>query len=306
MTQIGSYAANQFVFRNNAEAQTKARDLRIQVASGQKAQSYSGIAADTRRLEGLENQHAGNKGFIQNIARSELRLQTVEGAVGGLQEIAKDFRTTLLSAANQGNVDNVDLGPIAEQLRDEAVALMNTEAEGRYLFAGSATDTAPVTLTDGGSAITAADIENGDKYYRGNGDELSVRAAAGVTMDYGVTADPGAGNGFQDLLVALSEVVENPQNVDKIDKAIDKLAGEGGAIAKLADTRAQIGSTLDVLDGVRNRLEDTQVDIESDIADIENVDVSRAMTLLSQQQTTLETSFAVTARLARTSLLNYL
>ena len=304
MTSIGSYAQNQFVLRNNTDAQARVQDYRVQVSTGYKAQRYDGIAGDSRRLEGLEQQHAQNKAFTKNIERTELRLNTMESSIEGLQGIAKDFRTTLLSAANAENLESLDLTKIASDLRDQAVALVNTEVEGRFLFSGSDTRTAPV-----GTDATSAQLTS-DLYYQGTTDTLSVRADKGVTLDYGITAAPGEDNGIEELLTALTQVMGGSVTQDDVTAALDSLAGEtnatGGAIAKLADTRAQIGSSLDLMGGIRTRLEDNQVDVEGSISDIEDVDVSRAMTLLAEQQTTLETSFAVTARLARTSLLNFL
>lgn len=312
MTSIGSYAQNQFVLRNNTDAQARVQDYRIQVSTGFKAQRYDGIAGDSRRLEGLEQQHAQNKAFTENIERTELRLNTMEGSIEGLQGIAKDFRTTLLSAANAENLESLDLNKIASDLRQEAVSLINTETEGRYLFSGSATSTPPVSDQSTGEIITDhPDISSDELYYQGNAQTLSVRADTGVTLDYGISADPNEETGIKELLTALTHVMQPSLSQENVTNALNALTGEadapnGGGIAKLADTRAQIGSSLDLMEGIRTRLEDNQVDVESDISDIEDVDVSRAMTLLAEQQTTLETSYAVTARLARTSLLNFL
>jgi flagellar hook-associated protein 3 FlgL len=304
MSRIGSYAANQFVLKNNMNAQARAEELRIQVSSGKKAQAYSKIAPDVRRLEGLEKEHAANAAFLKNMQRAELRLDSMEGAVSGLQELAEDFRSTLISASNAENLKSLDLGRIAARQREEAVALMNTEVEGRYLFGGSVTDQPPVDL----SGLNEAAIEAGD-YYAGNQQTMTVRTDETATLDYGITAHEASDSGFKDLLKALRIVEDDPQDQDAIQKALGIMAGTStsdGAIAKLADTRAQIGSSLDLLEGTRSRLEDTQVNVEGALADTENIDFARAMTLLAEQQQTLDASYAVTARLSRTSLLNFL
>jgi flagellin-like hook-associated protein FlgL len=61
-----------------------------------------------------------------------------------------------------------------------------------------------------------------------------------------------------------------------------------------------------LLDTTKTQLDDAQVRIEGNISDIEDVNLTRAMTLLAQNQTTLSSSFAVTARLQQVSLLNFL
>lgn len=306
MTRISSFAASQFTLQKNLAAQARAAELRIQIASGKKSQVYGGIAGDVRRLEGAETTHAANKSFLRSIERTDLRLKEMEAAVSGLQDIATRFRTDLISAANGDNADSLDLGSIASRLRDEVEGLVNTELDGRFLFAGSATDTRPVDFSDGtGGSLTLAQIQAG-QYYQGNSDQLSMRADESLTVDYGLTADPSQQAGFHGLITALSEVIATPTSQTVIDNALGKLSGQNGAISRLADSRAQIGSTRELLGAVQQRLSDTQVDVEKEISDIEDVDLTRAATELSEQQTTLESSFAVTARLARTSLLNFI
>jgi flagellar hook-associated protein 3 FlgL len=306
MTRIGSFAASQFTLQKNLAAETRAGELRIQIASGKKSQTYSGIAGDARRLEGAETTHAANKSFLRSIERTDLRLKQMEAAVSGLQDIATRFRTDLLSAANGDNADSFDLGAIASRLRNEVQALVNTDLDGRFLFAGSATHTRPVDFSNGaGGTLTFAQIQAG-QYYRGNSDTLTVRADEGLTVDYGLTADPNQKNGFHALITALSEVIASPPSDTVIDSAIANLSGQNGAISRLADSRAQIGSTRELLGTVRERLSDSQVDVANEISSIEDVDLTKAATELSEQQTTLESSFAVTARLARTSLLNFI
>ncbi|RDD63651.1 flagellin [Ferruginivarius sediminum] len=420
MTRIGTFAASQLVLQRNMDAQARAQDLNIQLASGKKSQTYDGVSTDVRRLESLEKDHAANSAFSRAIDRTALRLQEMESAVSDMQDIASRFRTVLLQADSGNNLDSSNVQEQAKQFLDQTVSLMNTKLEGRFLFGGSATNRQPVDLGDGGGGRlpfndgTTGDIESG-AYFKGNSDVLSVRADEGVTIDYGITADPREDTGFHDLIKALSRVADPRQSLgEEVENAIRDLSGavlafesgstaitdpaatlvpavatagtlqlvdsggatstinydpavdsledvaarindtnaadarvsfrngaahlqifsnsggtlnvtetgggslmgdlgltqngriEPGAIQRLADTRADIGSTRDVLERTSNRLADAQVNIEDNISGIENVNVTEAVTQLSQEQTTLETSFAVTARLSRISLMNFL
>ena len=85
-----------------------------------------------------------------------------------------------------------------------------------------------------------------------------------------------------------------------LDRRVD------GAIDELADTRSEIGSSRGLLDTTKTQVDQRQTTIENGISDVEDVDLTRAMTLLAQNQTTLQSSFAVTARLQQVSLLNFL
>jgi flagellar hook-associated protein 3 FlgL len=426
MIRIGSFAAQNLTLSKNMETQARMHEARLQISSGKKAQAYEGIATDTRRLEGLETKHQQISSFKKSVDRTDQRLSEMAGAVDQLQDIASDFRTKLLQATTGDNLGSTNIQGEAQALLNQTVSLLNSEYEGRYLFAGSATDRPPVDvkLPSGGErefddvTAAAADIRSGG-YYRGNDDVLSARVDGDFTMSYGVTADSEANTGFHDLMKALSRVAFNdgsdlgeqaehalrdlsggeiafetavagitdaqqplsaaPASVtaggtltftradgttadvnylpgdtlDALTSEIAALAGidaevvndgggdlhlrvhavdgqplsvaetgagdllttlglppsgaqSEGAIKRLADTHADIGSSQDILQRVRERLEDTRLNVEQGITDIENVDVAKAMTELSGHRTTLESSYAVTARMSQLSLLNFI
>ncbi|SDF93604.1 Flagellin FlgL [Limimonas halophila] len=79
-----------------------------------------------------------------------------------------------------------------------------------------------------------------------------------------------------------------------------------GAIERLAETSADIGSRRQTLTETLNRLESDNSQNEQAIGDIENVDVTEAATEMSALQNTLQASFASTARLQNLSILNFL
>jgi flagellar hook-associated protein 3 FlgL len=424
------------VLQQNLNADNRVQEQRIQVSTGKKSQNFAGISDNVRRLENLEADFAANEAFQRNVDRTELRLQTMESSVDTLGDVASRFRTQLLSAANDGgNLDSIDLETIASTFQEEALGQMNAELGGRFLFSGSATNTKPVELGDGSGgtlpfeAAPGAQSIKAGSYFQGNGDELSARISETTTLDYGITAEPGKGQGFHKLMTALSRVIDNPNSPDAVEASIRDLSGgeaqsvlsfdavsdpaatlnssvnfgtgtiganadidltgagvpgapvniavdgandtlfdiaeridsvagltaqvggdsgapqievfsdngapvnivDGGggdnlftdppaadrpiqrnevevdgAIAQLADTRSEIGSRRGLLETTKTQLDDAQVRIEGNISDIEDVNLTRAMTLLAQNQTTLSSSFAVTARLQQVSLLNFL
>lgn len=312
MIRIGSYATQNYTLKHNLDSQARIREAQVQISSGKKAQNYNGISADVRRLEDLETRHAKTSAFAKSADRTDKRLAEMETVVGQLQDIASQFRSKLLQAASGGNLDSTNIQGEAETMLTEVAGLLNTDYEGRYLFGGSVTDQAPIQLDNGGTPLpyddgSVNDIESG-AYYQGNAQTLAARVDSDVTLDYGITADPNTDTGFHDLISALSRVA-NPAAAlsDEVDSAISDLSDpNNGAIKRLADTIADIGSSRDILQRTTQRLEDNQLNAEEGISDIENVDVATAVTQLSGHQMTLESSYAVTARIANLSLLNYM
>jgi flagellar hook-associated protein 3 FlgL len=313
MIRIGSFAAQNLTLAKNLETQARLHEKQVQVSTGFKAQNYQGIATDARRLDGLEDTHARISSYTKAVDRTDQRLTEMENAVSQLQDIASDFRTRLLQAGSGDNLDQTNIQYEAETMLKQVESLLNTKYEGRYLFAGSAIDQAPVAFDPGGTALPFDDVSTNDiesgAYYQGNDQTLSVQADRDLEVAYGITAEPGNGSGFDQLIQSLGRIAR--PGATPLDTAIEPALGQlsdpaNGAIARLADTRADIGSTRDLLENTRQRLEGTRLVVEEDMTDIEQVDIAKAMTELSSHQNTLESSYAVTARMSRLSLLNFL
>lgn len=133
-----------------ARTQQRVQDLQTQVATGKRAQSYAGIAGDTRRLIGLEAQRALLDRFEQNNALMATRLDATAVAVDGIGETVRDFRNTLrqelpstsaLTPAKAG-----ELQQAAFRAMQGMQQFLNTDVDGRALFAGSRVRQQPVDI----------------------------------------------------------------------------------------------------------------------------------------------------------------
>lgn len=420
MVEVSGVAASNFVLQNQTEQQDRLQELRIQASTGKKAQTFDGISSEVRRLESLKTDFTNNKAFQRNTEQTQLRIKEMESSVSTLQDIASDFRTDLLSAANDGgNLESIDLGTIAQTFRNEVQGVLNNEQGGRFLFAGTATKTEAVSFQN---VADVGDIKNGE-FFQGNNDVVKARITETTTVDYGVTADVGTGSGAQKLLTAIQRVIDGPNSEQAVEESIRDLTGgkadavvknlgvneitdptanldseqgggfntgdtvevqvsersgpgvasvsvlaqnnsladvadelsqqtsevsarvanQGGqvqleifsnddsteltasvptapsasptvqqdvrvdgAIAELADTRAAIGTTRDLVETTQTRLEDDQTRLNNDISDVEDIELQRTLTLLAENQQSLQASFATTSRLQQTSILNFL
>ncbi len=88
----------------------------------------------------------------------------------------------------------------SKSLLDQAVALLNTDMDGRYLFGGSKTDQQPVVLDPGFTSFGSSD----DTFYQGDDLTLSVRADVNIEISYSMSADR---EGFQELIGAIRGLI---------------------------------------------------------------------------------------------------
>ena len=147
MTRITSAASNTILIARFLQTQKTLNDLELQVATEKRSQTYSGLAIDSQRLLDIENTRDSLERFVQTNNTANLRLDIQTTALEGIEDAIREFRGFLLDFSNG---DTTDADRI-EDIQDNALrsllnmqTLLNTEADGRFIFAGGAMRTEPV------------------------------------------------------------------------------------------------------------------------------------------------------------------
>ncbi len=101
MTRIATLAANEHLLGILTRTQNQVQDLQTQVATGKRAQTYAGIAQDTRELLGLERSRQVLERFDRNNDLMKTRLDATTTAIDGIAGTVRQLRDQLL-ALNSG------------------------------------------------------------------------------------------------------------------------------------------------------------------------------------------------------------
>ncbi len=149
MTRISSLAANTSLINQLFRTQSRLFDTEIQIASGKISQNYEGIAIDSRRLINLENTRDSLQQFIKNNDHTDIRLKIANTAIDGIQELIGDFSRNLNNYGVGGTTDKIRVQTIQEDALRTLKSiedLLNTEFDGRFIFAGARVDTEPANF----------------------------------------------------------------------------------------------------------------------------------------------------------------
>ncbi|MBT5414489.1 MAG: hypothetical protein HOH66_08920 [Rhodospirillaceae bacterium] len=303
--RVATLAQFNATLSNIQDAQARTAEAQIKISSGQKAQRYSGISGEARRLVSFEAAHLRTARFMENNQRIDGRLQIMETNISTIMDIATSLRADLISVGS-GAGTGLQVDDTASQLLREMASLLNVSVEGRYLFGGGVTDRPPVDLDDpaflppGSTYPSAADTA----YYQGDSTKLTTRADQNVEITYGMTADEPT---FEKTIRAL-HLTATAVSGDQVDQArIDEALGLiGEAIDDLPDLIGRIGATRRTLENVNAKHDDFQLYTEQTIADIEAADITLTLAQISEDSTVLEASYATLGQLSRLSLLDYL
>jgi len=156
MTRISSLASNTALVNQLLRTQSRLFDLQVQVSSEKVSQDYKGIALESQRLINIENARDSLSRFVDNNNQMETRLKIADTALAGMREIIDNFRKNLNIYQSGSTKDEIRVQTIQDaafQSLKSLEDLLNTEVDGRFLFAGARVNTEP---TDFGLSTIAA------------------------------------------------------------------------------------------------------------------------------------------------------
>lgn len=302
--RIATFTQTNTLNANNMRVQSKYAQTQMQVSSGQKSDTYDGISSETPQILSLESDY---KKIVSQSESAQIALDRTElmySKLTSLVDIGQDFLDDLNAAISGTGVDDAEISELASQSLEQIVSLLNSQSQGRYIFSGSATSTAPVDLDNytGTNGITLPSVSD-DTYYQGNDYKQSVTIADGFTVEYGVSADNEA---FEQLIRAFDLVINASSTSDPeaaYTEAYDLL---GEALSDIETLKAQVSQDAQTFDHFIDQSLDELNLIDSLIANLKEVDLAEVSVKLQELETQLEASYTVTTRLLNLNLSDYL
>ena len=171
----------------------------------------------------------------------------------------------------------------------------------------SVTDAAGNPVTDSsGNPITGTYTAGGSISFDGMSLAMSGTPAAGDTVN--VQSDTSSNT--QDVFTTLNNMINALQSgqtgaalTNTMNQQLESL---GQAMSSVSSTTVAVGSRLDTLQQQQSSYSDLGVTYQTALTDVQNVDITTAISNLSLQSTALQASQQVFAKVQGTSLFNYL
>ena len=301
-TRIGDFAQQERMSSLLLQTQTRTRTSQIQLSTGKVAEHFQGLGPSVERLIDVKIALQETRQFVESNQTSDRKLTVMEASVAELVDIATRVQTLAIQRTNDGSTDPGVIGIELESLLDQAVSLLNTDLDDKFLFGGSRTDQPPVVLDPSFDPSTTHLGLPDDTYYQGDTIELSVRADVNIEISHSMSADR---LGFQELIGGIRGLITGDQLDDKaiLDGSHTLIRD---SIGKIADYQAELGTRLSQLDRINVRHTDTEVYLESRVSEIEDVDITDAITKLAEDQVLLEGALATISRLNQLNLVDFL
>jgi flagellar hook-associated protein 3 FlgL len=239
------------------------------------------------------------------------------------------------SQPQNGQFDTQLVNNTAKQTLDLIASVANLQITGRYIFAGTDSQTAPVanlaTLGTNfstevnnwmsGASTTNQLMANTDGFSGtalgfsssiSSAQNLTVRIDSATEISYGAIADR---SGIQDALRAVAFMANirppNPAtdvpNNTQFGTIIDHIASMARtAVDEMNNTQSTMNGALTIAQAVQDTHKQDINLLSSRISDMEDTDATQAITELQTLQTQLTSSYEITRIVSQMSLANYI
>jgi flagellar hook-associated protein 3 FlgL len=290
-----------------------------QVTSGMKSPTYQGISRDVGTLSGAKSIQARTEQFLAANVEVDRRMNIYDATLEGLRGVAQELRDNVLSAINTDS--GIAIRSQMENLFDTAVNMLNTRDNGRYVFSGTRTDTAPVTKTTPATlaAVAASVSTTPANVFANNSLKQSSQIDDNLEMNYGILGEDVGKDLMESMrrLFRFSDGTENfgftpagsftnPMGANQANFLKGELLNLNATIDAIDQIHAKNGVNQQSLAEVQKRHTADLNFMTIFISDIEEVDIGEAISRLNQDQVALDSSYRVLSQITRSTLLDFI
>ena len=333
LMSIGDLAQNLMLRRQTTalklESQTAAKEL----STGQASDTVRQLRGDISRLAGLETTQTRLSAFQTAAKDAAMTTSAMQQVLSNVSRMTQDIGNSLLSAGTLGETGTMNaVLQDADQRFSAVISSFNTRFGEESLFAGAASDRpALASAEDILSALETAIIAAGagtaeatetaiDAWFEDPAGYESIAYVGGPPpgermispddrVEIGFTAlDPAIRNTVKALATA---ALVHRENISATPQARAQLSRRSGELlmqsqAERAALAGRIGISEARIDEASTRNESESNALQVLKYDLLGVDAYDAATRMETAQNQLETLYAVTARLSRLSLVDFL
>lgn len=299
---IQSMSSTQVVLRLASRNQEALQQVSMQIASGNKHDDFKGFAEDATTESFLSYKAELSKvtAYTNSNNAAISSAKTSESSIASLQDLADDLSTLITSRRNGASGDTLPVEVETRGILDKIAGALNVKFNGRYLFAGSKTNAAPVDNIQ--TTNLNEDNVATDNYYEGNNDVPSIRSSDAEVTDYGILANEDS---FKNLIAAAHLLIagDAANDDDLLASANDLL---NTSIEQLATTRASALTSINRMTKANATHSDFKLLIQENLDDVAQTDIVQATSKMSELQTIVEASYLAFSRLSSLQLTNFL
>ena len=289
--RITADMSQRHVLSDLRRVQERLANAQGQVSSGKRIEKPSDDPLGAERAMRLNDQLESTGAYRTAVNESRSWLDATDSALSSLSEVVQHVRELTLQAANGSTSDagRQAIKAQIDQLTEEAKSTLNSAYDGRYIFSGTATDTAPYSAATGDA-------------YQGDASPVVRQIGPGVSVQVNVTGD----DVLAGLLPTLRAISAHLASNDTASLGTTDLHALDAGADNLTAKRSQVGAITNRVEAAGQRLDDFYDVTNAFLSKTQDADLPQALTDLSAQQNALQAALRGGATLIQQSLMDYL
>jgi flagellar hook-associated protein 3 FlgL len=262
------------------------------VSSNKQLNRPSDNPADVRSAVQLRDILSELDQFSRNIDSATSKTTAMDNALASAGDLIQRANELAVQGANGtlGSSDRQAMAQEVSQLIEAMAQDAGAKVNGEYVFSGFRVDKPPYQVTAPGTVSA----------YQGDHGVVMARVGPASTMQVNVAGD----SVFQPALDALTQLKADLEAGNPVQAST--VTQIQGALDNMLSTRAQIGARANRLEQVKTSQASLVTSNQALLSQLEDVDMTSAITELTKRQTTYQATLAVTAKVIQTSLIDYL
>lgn len=298
--------AAQLFLADLSRVQSQIDTAQRQISSGLKISDPSDAPDELEGLMRVRADLARNQQVSNNLTEVKSEVDTSEQALQTATQIM-DRVSTLAAQGVNSTATAAGRQSIAQEvtgLLQQLVGLSQASVQGRYVFSGDQSQSPAYSLN--------LNAPNGVDRLVTTAATRQIADATGVSFTVAMTAqdifdhrNPDDSTAADNVFAAVNSLRVSLQNNDQ--------AGISNALNSLHTANAYLNTQLSFYGTVQNRIQDAQdyssryqVQLQTDLSNIQDADITQAALALTQGNTQLNTALAAEAKIPHTSLFDFL
>ena len=288
-------------------SQSNLAKSQAQLASCKNVLQPSDAPEEAVSIQRLKSVIARQESFEQAIQTTENRLKTEETALNGVSNVLTRLKELAIQASNDtyGPKDRAIIAIEMQGLQEDLLSFANTrDANGSYLFSGSRVYTSPFERQADGEVIYQGDetvnlVEVGDQR------QLRANRTGTQVFDRVVRANADGSQTGVSFFQSVQDLVDAVRTSDRdfMNRGLGELNDLSDGVSLAI---AGVGSDMNVVTSQRAVLEETRLQLQTVLSELEDLDYTEAVTKMQKQMLALEASQASFAQISRLSLFEYI
>ena len=305
--------STQLLFDRAAEqmslVQNKLADSQAHLAQGKQILKPSDAPDQAAVVQRLKTVMSRQESFLSSMVTLRSRLENEDTTLKSASDLLVRAKEIAVHAANDtlSPINRRALGKEMQAVRDQLLSLANSkDNNGNFLFAGSrSTKPAFDALVNGESPVYQGDQT---KMTVMVGEQRSIPTNRTGTDAFDSLNRPGPtpgsvqGVSFFKVMDDLVAGINNSNGV-AMQRGVDEMTS---LLNGMSLAHADIGTDMNVVEQQTGVIEDTILNLKTNLSTVEDLDYAAAITKMNQQLLSLEAAQSSFSKISQLSLFNYL